>query len=97
MSLLGPTTRALVTTIEAIWLAGATVVVLPLPMRMSSMEEFVSSTRARILGADSRLLVVDAEMAPFVEPVPGDPPMVTFEDYVVANFGRTLAGAPRRP
>ena len=80
VSLLGPTTRALVTTIEAIWLAGATVVVLPLPMRMSSMEEFVSSTRARILGADSRLLVVDAEMAPFVEPVPGDPPMVTFEE-----------------
>ncbi|MGB3054274.1 MAG: fatty acyl-AMP ligase [Acidimicrobiales bacterium] len=80
VSLLSPTTRDLVTTIEGIWLAGATVVVLPLPMRMSSMEEFVSTTRARILGADSRLLVVDAEMAPFVEPVPGDPPMVTFAE-----------------
>jgi fatty-acyl-CoA synthase len=33
VALLGPTSRPLVTAIQAIWLAGATVVVLPLPMR----------------------------------------------------------------
>ena len=80
VALLGPTTRDLVTTIEGIWLAGATIVVLPLPMRMSSIEEFVASTRKRILGADSRLLVVDAELAPYIEPADGDPPMVSYDD-----------------
>ncbi|MEO6627261.1 MAG: AMP-binding protein [Aquihabitans sp.] len=80
VALLGPTNRDLVTTIEAIWLAGATVVVLPLPMRMSSIEEFVAQTRRRILGADTRLVVVDADLAPFIEPGPGDPPMVGYED-----------------
>src|SRR3954467_280953 len=47
VALLGPTTRALVTAIQASWLAGAAIVVLPLPMRMSSIDEFVAQTRAR--------------------------------------------------
>ena len=45
VALLGPTSRPLVTAIQAIWLSGATVVVLPLPMRLSSIEEFVHQTR----------------------------------------------------
>src|SRR4051812_2974776 len=40
VSLLAPTTRKLVTAIQAVWLSGATAVVLPLPMRMGSIEEF---------------------------------------------------------
>ncbi len=40
-AILGPTTRALVCAIEATWLAGATVVMLPLPMRMASLEGFI--------------------------------------------------------
>ena len=54
VAILGPTTRSLVTAIQATWLAGATVVVLPLPMRMSSIEEFVAQTRDRVLNADRR-------------------------------------------
>ncbi|CAN5647590.1 N/A [soil metagenome] len=80
VAILGPTTRDLVTAIEAIWLAGATVVVLPLPMRMSSIEEFVDQTRRRILGADTELLLVDAELAPFLEAQPGDPTMLGYDD-----------------
>ena len=45
VAVLGPTTRPLVTAIQAIWLAGATLVVLPLPMRLGSIEEFVAQTR----------------------------------------------------
>src|SRR5258708_1001005 len=41
VALLGPTTRPLVTALQAIWLAGAAAVMLPLPMRMGSIEEFV--------------------------------------------------------
>src|SRR3546814_5335709 len=75
VAILGPTSRQLVTAIEAVWLAGATIVVLPLPMRLSSIEEFVAQTRARILHADARLVLIDPDLAPFVVPEPGDPPM----------------------
>ncbi|OWY58554.1 hypothetical protein B7486_79345, partial [cyanobacterium TDX16] len=39
VALLGPTTRPFVTAIQAVWLSGATLVVLPLPMRLGSIEE----------------------------------------------------------
>lgn len=80
VAILGPTTRDLVTTIQATWLAGATVVVLPLPMRMSSIEEFVDQTRRRVLGADTKLLVVDSELAPFLDAHPSDPLTVSYDD-----------------
>ncbi|MFP5579661.1 MAG: AMP-binding protein [Acidimicrobiia bacterium] len=80
VALLGPTTRALVTAIQAVWLAGATLVVLPLPMRMGSLDEFVAQTRKRILDADIRLVAADPDLAAFVTPEPGDPPMVHFGD-----------------
>src|SRR3984893_2137996 len=44
-ALLGITSGAMVTAIEATWLCGATVVVLPLPMRLASVEAFVDQTR----------------------------------------------------
>ncbi len=80
VAILGPTTRDLVATIEGVWLSGATVVVLPLPMRMSSIEEFVGQTRRRVLGADTSLLVVDPELAPFLEAHPSDPLTVGYDD-----------------
>lgn len=73
VALLGPTSRRLVTVIRGIWLAGATVVVLPLPMRMSSVEAFIDQTRRRVLDAGVRLLVIDDEFASFVDERPGDP------------------------
>jgi fatty-acyl-CoA synthase len=72
VAILGPTTRALVTTIRACWLAGFASMVLPLPMRMGSLEEFVAATRARVRHGDARLVLVDDQLAPFYEPVPGD-------------------------
>ncbi len=88
VAILGPTTRDLVTTIEATWLAGATVVVLPLPMRMSSIDEFVAQTRRRIYGADIDLLVVDPDLAPFVEARPEDPPALGYAELRTAGEGR---------
>src|SRR3546814_20330961 len=49
-------------------------------MRLSSIEEFVAQTRARILYADARLVLIDPDLAPFVVPEPGDPPMHGWED-----------------
>src|SRR5215218_8829483 len=42
VGILGPTTPEHVTLIQAIWLTGATLVVLPLPMRLASIDEFVA-------------------------------------------------------
>jgi len=80
VALLGPTSRPLVTAIQATWLAGAAAMVLPLPMRMSSVEEFVEQTRARLTHGDAALLLIDEQLAPFVEARPGDPPLVALDD-----------------
>ena len=82
VALLGPTTRGLVTAIQATWLAGATVVVLPLPMRLGSLDEFVLQTRLRIHGSDADIVLVDGDLAAFIEPLPGDPPLVVLDDVV---------------
>lgn len=83
VALLGPTSRDLVTAIAAVWMAGATIVVMPIPMRMASIEEFIVATRRRLVRADVSLFAIDPELAPFVEPQPGDPPMVPFDELRV--------------
>src|SRR5687768_10358937 len=80
VALLGPTTRPYVTAIQAVWLTGGAVIALPLPLRLGSIEEFVEQTRRRIANADAALVVVDPALAEFVDPQPGDPPMVSFVD-----------------
>ncbi len=96
VALLGPTSRLLVTALQSIWLAGATAVVLPLPMRLSSIEEFVVQTRVRIASADVSLVLVDPELAPFIEATAGDPPMVGW-DAVQPGPGRLGPEAFVRP
>ena len=86
VALLSPTTRPLVSAIQATWLTGATLVVLPLPMRLGSIEEFVAQTRQRIHHADAKIVIVDPDLAPFVTPEPDDPPML--------QIGELAAGDP---
>jgi fatty-acyl-CoA synthase len=88
VGILGATTRPLVTAIQATWLCGATTIVLPLPMRLGSIEEFVRQTRVRVLDADASVVLVDPDFAPFLEPVPGDPPMVLFDEIPSAKGER---------
>ena len=97
VALLSPTTRPLVTAIQGTWLAGATIVVLPLPMRLSSIEEFVAQTRRRIRHADASLVVVDPELAAFVTPEAGDPPMVGFDDLAAGPPGGRWVRPPDDP
>jgi fatty-acyl-CoA synthase len=91
VALLGATTRPFVTAIQATWLAGATVVVLPLPMRLASIEEFVAQTRRLIVHADAQLVVIDAQLSEFLDPQPGDPPIVQLGEL------RAAAGSYERP
>jgi fatty-acyl-CoA synthase len=95
VAVLGPTTRDLVTLIQASWLAGAAIVVLPLPMRLASIEEFVAQTRRRVLAADIALLVIDGQLAPFVEDEPGDPPRVVLDELAAAAASEGADGWKR--
>src|SRR5687768_18494141 len=84
VSLLAPTSRPLVTAIQAVWLAGATVVVLPLPMRLGSLDEFVAQTRVRIRSADATAVLADGDLAAFIEPAPDDPRLLLLSDITDA-------------
>ncbi len=95
VALIGPTTRRLVTTIQATWLSGAALVTMPLPMRMAALDQFIAQTRARIHRSNTRIVVIDPDLAAFIEPVPGDPPFVTLDEL----FADDMPGedAYRRP
>ncbi len=80
VAVIGPTSRSLVTALQATWLIGGAVVALPLPMRLGSIEEFVDQTRGRIAHADARLVVVDPELAPFLDPPPEGVAIVALDD-----------------
>ncbi len=75
VAILGPTSRPLMTIIQGCWLSGIASMVLPLPMRMASLEAFVESTRARILHGDAKLVLIDDALAAFYQSGPGDPPI----------------------
>jgi fatty-acyl-CoA synthase len=85
VALLGTTTRPFVTLVQATWLAGATVVVLPLPMRLGSIEDFIARTRRLIVHADAQIVVIDGQLSEFLDPQPSDPPIVRLDE---------LRGAP---
>lgn len=89
VGVLGPTSRPLVTALQAVWLSGATVVALPLPMRLGSLEEFVAQTRARIANADIDLVLVDPDLADLLV-VPGGTGVVRF-DALAADASRERA------
>lgn len=89
VALLGPTSRELVTVMQGIWLAGATMVCLPLPMRLASIEEFVNQTRSRVAKAEASLLVVDPQLAEFIVDQPGDPDRMNLDELVAAGEGRS--------
>lgn len=82
VALLGPTSRDLTTAIVGTWLAGATVIVMPLPMRLGSIEAFVEATRHRVRKADLSLLLVSDELAGYVVLEPDDPQPVPLGEIV---------------
>ncbi len=76
IALLGPTTHNLVTAIQAVLLCGASVSMLPIPMRFNSVEEFANQTRNLMKHGDIDLLLLDPDLAAYHETKPGDPPVM---------------------
>jgi fatty-acyl-CoA synthase len=75
VAVLGPTSRELMTIVRGCWMAGIASMVLPLPMRMASLEAFVEGTRVRIRHGDAKLVLIDDQLAAFYDAKPGDPPI----------------------
>ncbi len=67
VAMLGSSTREFVTAVQAVWLAGATVVVLPLPLRLGSMEAFVEQTRNLVREADATFVLMDPALSSFLD------------------------------
>ena len=91
VAILSLTSRAAVTAIQGIWLAGGCVLVLPLPMRMGSLTEFLAQTRALLRHGDVRLVLLDPDLAVAYQPIEGDPPVVLLTE-VQPGPGRPSAG-----
>jgi fatty-acyl-CoA synthase len=62
--------------------------VLPLPMRMGSLDEFISSTRTRIRHGDAKLVLIDDLLADFYQSAPGDPPIEPMRNVLPGVAGQ---------
>jgi len=91
IALLGPTTYKLVTAIQAVLLCGASVSMLPIPMRFSTVEEFANQTRSLMKHGDIDLLLLDPDLSAYHETKPGDPPVMLLSELDSAE-GKPLAG-----
>lgn len=87
VAVLGMTSRGLVETIVASLMCNAAVTLLPLPMRLGSVEAFVDATRRRVKASRAGLLVVDELIGSQYEPGPSDPPMVHVAELAPGTSG----------
>jgi fatty-acyl-CoA synthase len=87
VAILGPTSRELMTIVRGCWMAGIASMVLPLPMRMGSLEAFIEGTRARIRHGDAKLVLIDDQLAAFYEAAPGDPPIEPMRSVLPGSPG----------
>jgi fatty-acyl-CoA synthase len=96
VAILGATSRPVVTAIQGAWLAGAAVIVLPLPMRVGTAEDFRTQSRDRVRLGDAALTVSEPDLVAAVEDEPGDRSVVTFSD-VERQATRISASALETP
>ncbi|MCU1359216.1 MAG: putative fatty-acid--CoA ligase [Ilumatobacteraceae bacterium] len=88
VAILGPTSRSLITIIQGCWLAGCASMVLPLPMRMGSLDAFIESTRSRIRHGEAKLVLIDDQLADFYSGAPGDPPIEPMRSVLPGRAGQ---------
>lgn len=79
VAMLAQTSRRAVTAIEAVWLSGAALVMLPIPARVTSVRALAEEERRRVRAARPDLLVVDAGLAELGQQL-GAPQTVTLDE-----------------
>jgi len=97
VAILGPTSQALITAIRGCWLAGCASMVLPLPMRMGSLDAFIDSTRGRIRHGEAKLLLIDDLFADFYTAGPDDPSIEPLSAVLPGSATAALASHWQRP
>ena len=97
VAILGPTSRALITAIRGCWLAGCASMVLPLPMRMASLDSFIDSTRGRIRHGEAKLLLIDDLFADFYTASADDPPIEPLSAVLPRSASAADASQWQRP
>ena len=80
IAILGLTSRPLVTALQAVWHTGGCVNMLPIPMRMNSITEFITQTRTTIAYTEARVLLIDDSLASFYQPQAEDPPVIKLSE-----------------
>jgi fatty-acyl-CoA synthase len=96
VALFGRTSRSLVTAVQATWLAGATLMMLPLRYRLTPDREFHEQTQARIAVGDCRLIVAEPDLAAAAES-PGDTRTVTSFSELALEAERDGSATYERP
>lgn len=85
VALLGLTSRPLVTAMQAVWLAGGCINMLPIPMRMNSITEFIEQTRTHLSYAEAKILLLDDNLAALYQSEKGDPPLIKLSELIPGN------------
>ena len=89
IALLGITSRELITAIQAVWLAGGCVIILPIPIRMTSLDEFIKQVRSHLVHGDVSMLLIDPALKNFYETKEGDPPILMLDELNHESAGIT--------
>jgi fatty-acyl-CoA synthase len=71
--------------------------VLPLPMRMGSLEAFIDGTRGRIRHGEAKLLLIDDLFADFYTASPDDPPIEPLSAVLPGSASAAVAADWKRP
>ena len=85
VAVLAFTSRAMIESLLAISMCGAAIVVMPLPLRLSSEDAFVAMTRARLSASGAGLLLLDEFFTAHYEPGESDPPAVGLDELTTGS------------
>ena len=88
VGILGLTSREAVTALEGIWLCGAVPIMLSLPQRITSLQDFLESTRSRMKLTSVSLLLLDPDLSPYYEFEPGDPETILLNEVLVSTHAQ---------
>lgn len=90
VALLGTTSSELITALRASWLTGAAVTLLPVPMRVRSLDSIVQASVERIRHVDAAAVVLD----PLAASVLGEPARALANVWILDELARSARAVP---
>ena len=93
VAVMGPTSQELVRACAAVWLAGATLCVLPVPTRLANLEQFLMQSMEKLSRSGAALLVGEEGAVSCFKEMAGLPVM-SWEEVETFQGGMSLQNAP---